>query len=198
MLFRSTIDVIYNRAGVEHNIKVALGDSSEGGYFGASLGQRDLIKATWSAPIVGVATTAQFTWLTLTSLGDMVSNLASGLVLQLNPDSSVRQQASADLKSVGDGVSGPVGILGTIFPAAQQAGLTQLVFLTAIISLSLAVMNVLPIPALDGGRWFTIVAFKLFKKKLTKKREEKIQTIGFSILMGLTLLVTIVDVSKLF
>ncbi len=193
-----TIDVIYNRAGVEHNIKVALGDSSEGGYFGASLGQRDLIKATWSAPIVGVATTAQFTWLTLTSLGDMVSNLASGLVLQLNPDSSVRQQASADLKSVGDGVSGPVGILGTIFPAAQQAGLTQLVFLTAIISLSLAVMNVLPIPALDGGRWFTIVAFKLFKKKLTKKREEKIQTIGFSILMGLTLLVTIVDVSKLF
>ncbi len=192
------VEVIYNRAGAENIVKVALGDSADGGYFGASLGQRDLIKSTWSAPIVGVATTAQFTWLTLTSLGDMVVNLSNGLISQLNPDAGVRQQASAELKSVSDGVAGPIGILGTIFPAAQQAGLTQLVFLTAIISLSLAVMNVLPIPALDGGRWFTIVAFKLFKKKLTKKREEKIQTIGFSILMGLTLLVTIADVAKLF
>ena len=128
----------------------------------------------------------------------MVVNLSNGLISQLNPDAGVRQQASAELKSVSDGVAGPIGILGTIFPAAQQAGLTQLVFLTAIISLSLAVMNILPIPALDGGRWFTIVVFKLSKKKLTKEREQKIQTVGFSLLMGLTLLVTIVDVAKLF
>ncbi len=193
-----TIEVVYNHAGVEKSIQVTLGTGENGGYFGASLGQRDLIKSTWSAPIVGVATTAQFTWLTLTSLGDMVVNLSNGLISQLNPDAGVRQQASAELKSVSDGVAGPIGILGTIFPAAQQAGLTQLVFLTAIISLSLAVMNILPIPALDGGRWFTIVVFKLSKKKLTKEREQKIQTVGFSLLMGLTLLVTIVDVAKLF
>jgi regulator of sigma E protease len=59
-------------------------------------------------------------------------------------------------------------------------------------------MNILPIPALDGGRWFLLVLFRLLKKKLTKEREEKIQTIGFSILMGLIVLVTIADVAKFF
>jgi regulator of sigma E protease len=115
----------------------------------------------------------------------------------LSSSASVREQASSDLKSVGDSVAGPVGILGTIFPAAQKAGLTQLIFLTAIISLSLAVMNILPIPALDGGRWFTMAIFRLTKKNLTKEREEKIQAVGFYILMGLVILVTLADVSKL-
>lgn len=192
------VEVIYNRKGVEYNIQVNLGKDAKTGIFGASLGQRELIKSTWSAPFVGVATTTQFTWVTFQGLCDLVGNLVNGLVLQLSPNASVREQASLDLKEAGDGVAGPIGILGTIFPAAQQAGLTQLVFLTAIISLSLAVMNILPIPALDGGRWFTTAAFRLFKKDLTKEREEKIQTVGFSILMGLVILVTFVDVAKLF
>jgi regulator of sigma E protease len=59
-------------------------------------------------------------------------------------------------------------------------------------------MNILPIPALDGGRWFTMTMFRLLKKKLTKDREEKIQQVGFSILMGLVILVTLADVAKLF
>jgi regulator of sigma E protease len=95
-------------------------------------------------------------------------------------------------------VAGPIGILGTIFPAAEQAGLTQLIFLTAIVSLTLAVMNALPIPALDGGRWFTMALFRLLKKPLTKEIEEKIQTVGFMVLMGLIIVVTVADVGKLF
>ena len=191
-----SVEVVYSRNGIEHSVKVDLGKDATGGIFGAGLGQRDLIKATWSAPIVGVATTAQFTGATIQGLGSMIGNLFNGLVLQFN--SNTKDQASADLKTVGDSVAGPIGILGTIFPAAQQAGLTQLVFLTAIISLSLAIMNVLPIPALDGGRWFTLLIFRLAKKDLTKEREENIQAIGFYMLMGLTILVTITDVTKLF
>jgi regulator of sigma E protease len=191
------ITVTYDRAGTEHNVKVTLGTDAKTGIFGAGLGQSELIKSTWSAPIVGVATTAQFTWVTFQGICNLFSNLASGLVSQLSSSASVREQASSDLKSVGDSVAGPVGILGTIFPAAQKAGLTQLIFLTAIISLSLAVMNILPIPALDGGRWFTMAIFRLTKKNLTKEREEKIQAVGFYILMGLVILVTLADVSKL-
>ena len=59
-------------------------------------------------------------------------------------------------------------------------------------------MNALPIPALDGGRWFTMALFRLLKKPLTKEIEEKIQTVGFMILMGLIVVVTIADVGKLF
>lgn len=193
-----TVTVVYSRNNTKQSVDVKLNKRVGFEFFGAGFGQRELIKSTWSAPIVGVGTTAQFTWVTLQGVGNLVGGLVHGLVLQLSPDSSVRVKASAELKTVSDSVAGPVGIVGTIFPAAEQAGLVQLIFLTAIISLSLAVMNVLPIPALDGGRWATMVVFRSLKKKLTKEREEKIQTIGFSILMGLVILVTIADVAKLF
>jgi regulator of sigma E protease len=58
-------------------------------------------------------------------------------------------------------------------------------------------MNALPIPALDGGRWFTMAVFRILKKPLTKEREESIQTVGFMVLMVLIIVVTIADVGKL-
>jgi len=192
------IEVIYVRGGTESVVTLTLRSDKIGSVFGAGLGQREVTKATWSAPIVGVVSTGQFTWATLEGLGNLVSNLAKGIVLQLSPDQATRTEANQNLKTVGESVAGPIGILGTIFPQAERAGPTQLVFLTAIISLTLAVMNVLPIPALDGGRWFVMALFRLTKKVLTKEREEKIQTVGFLTLMGLVVLVTIADVTKLF
>jgi regulator of sigma E protease len=193
-----TVPVVYERNGAKKTVTLTLLSNKTGPVFGAALGQRQVIRATWSAPIVGVVETGQFTWLTLQGIGTIISNLATGLVSELSPSAAVRHTGSTQLGAVGDSVSGPIGILGTIFPQAEQAGPTQLVFLTAIISLSLAVMNVLPIPALDGGRWYTMALFKLFKKRLTKEREEKIQAVGFFILMGLIVLITIGDVTKLF
>lgn len=194
------VEIIYARDGVEYTTSATLrAENSDGaGFLGVGSGQREEIHATWSAPLVGVVTTAQFTLVTLQGLGDLVANLVTGVVLQFSPDQAARETAQANLETAGNSVAGPIGILGTIFPAAEQAGLTQLIFLTAIISLTLAVMNVLPIPALDGGRWFVTALFKLAKKPLTKEREERIQSIGFMVLMGLIVVVTIADVGKLF
>lgn len=177
-----SVEVAYSRDGVRNLVNLELGNKDEDGYIiGAGLGQGEFIKATWSAPIVGVVTTAQYTWLTLAGVGNLIANLMT-----------------VNMQSVGDSVSGPVGILGSIFPSAIEGGLTQLVFLTAIVSLSLAVMNILPLPALDGGRWFITTIYKLAKKTLTKEREEKIQAAGFYFLMGLVVLVTINDIVRLF
>ncbi|MNH50426.1 Regulator of sigma-W protease RasP [compost metagenome] len=194
------VEIVYSRKGVEQTAKVALRPDNDDkkGYLGVSSGQREQIKASWSAPIVGVVTTGQFTLVTLQGLGDLIVNLGKGLALQFSPDSSTRDEAGRSLEAAGNSVAGPVGILGTIFPQAQQAGPTQLLFLTAIISLTLAVMNILPIPALDGGRWFTMAIFRLLKKPLTKEREERIQTAGFLVLMLLIIVVTFRDVTKLF
>jgi regulator of sigma E protease len=191
-----SVEIIYARGGVESkkNVKLANNDKAN---FGASLSQQERIKATWSAPVVGVATTGQFTWVTLQGLGDVIANFAKGLVSQLSPDTSVRQEGSKQLDTVSASVAGPIGILGVIFPSAAKAGPTELLFLTAIISLTLAVMNVLPIPALDGGRWFLMTLYRLRKKELTKEKEEKIVGISFMILIGLIVLVTIADVGKL-
>lgn len=195
-----TVEIIYTRGGEEKSVQVALrGDNKDQqGYLGVGSGQREQIQATWSAPIVGIVTTGQFTLVTLQGLGDLLVNLLSGIIFQFSPDEGARQQAHRDLNAASSGVAGPVGILGTIFPAAEQAGLTQLVFLTAIVSLTLAVMNALPIPALDGGRWFLMFLYKIRKKTLTKEREEKVQGTGFLILMALVIIITIADVSKLF
>ncbi len=192
-----TVDIIYSRGGVESTTSVTLRSENNQGYLGVASGQREEIRTSWSAPVVGVMTAGQFTLATLQGLGNVIVNLVSGLVLQFSADSSIRTQAHQDLQTVSSSVAGPVGILGTIFPAAEQAGPIQLIFLTALISLTLAVMNVLPIPALDGGRWFTMAIFRLLKKPLTKEREERIQGTGFLILMLLVVVITVADVAKL-
>lgn len=190
------VEVIYDRGGSEASARIHL---KEGGgiVFGASLVQPSETRSTWSAPIVGVATTGQLTWETLKGLGQLVGNLVNGVVLQLTGNDHAKKMASEELAAASDSVAGPVGILGVIFPAAQQAGLTQLTMLVAIISIALAVMNILPIPALDGGRWFTMAVFRALRKPLTKEREEKIQAIGFTTLMVLVVLVTVADVGKI-
>jgi regulator of sigma E protease len=71
-------------------------------------------------------------------------------------------------------------------------------FIIAIISLTLAIMNIRPIPALDGGRlWLTLLMHGI-KKPLTQEREELINGLGFAFLMSLIVLITVVDVKRFF
>jgi regulator of sigma E protease len=100
-------------------------------------------------------------------------------------------------QEAGNNVAGPVGIV-SIMQQNSSLGLPPVLFLIGIISLTLAVMNALPIPALDGGRLFVTLLFKVLKKRLTKEREEAIQTTGFAVLMLLVLVITIVDVRRFF
>ena len=153
--------------------------------------------STWSAPVVGAGLTLQLTGETFKGVGVMIWNLISGIGSQFSPDSSIRESGQAAISSVGDSVSGPVGIIGVLFPAFTAAGPTNLAFLTALISVSLACMNVLPIPALDGGRWLLITIYKLRKKKLTKETEEKIVTRAFVVLLALIFIVTILDIIRI-
>lgn len=193
-----TVEVIYSRQNIEGTAKLTLraNNDDKKGYLGASPSQLAVIKSSWSAPIVGVGLTAQMSWVTIQGLGNLVSNAVHGLVLKLSPSSDDQQVANSKLASLGDSVAGPIGIFGIIFPAAEKAGLTHVVMLAAIISLTLAVMNILPIPALDGGRWFVTAVFRVLKKPLNKDLEEKIHGTGFMVLMALVLLVTIADIGK--
>ena len=192
-----TVSLEYKHDGELIKKDVTLRDGSDGGYLGVSVGQSETFRATWSAPIVGVVNTGQFMWWTLSGLGDLLVNFASGLTGMLSFDASTRENAQVNLSKAGDSVSGPVGILGVIFPNAMMNGLTQLVFISGIISLTLAIMNLLPIPGLDGGRWLLTIIFRVIKKPLTEELEAKINGIGMTFLFSLIILITIVDVSKL-
>lgn len=187
--------VTVDRDGVQKNITVS--PTSE--LLGVGISEyraRELRYSTWSAPIVGIGATVQFTGLTLQGIGDMVVKLATGLVDKFNANESVRTAGGKKLDEVSQSVTGPLGILAVIFPQAGQGGVTAVVFLAALISLSLAVMNILPIPALDGGRWAVMTWYRVRNKVLTQEREEKIQTIGIITLLVLMILVTIADIGK--
>lgn len=194
-----TVELVYRHDGRDVTTQVTLNAEDEGkGFLGVGPGQGTTLRSTWSAPIVGVVTTAQLSGETLRNLGDIAGKFFGGLASQLNFNQSVRQEGSEQLGQLSQGVAGPIGILGVLFPAAREAGTVSLLTVTAVISLTLAIMNILPIPALDGGRFFLMTLFRFMRKPLTKEREEKINTIGFMALMGLVVLVTISDVSKLF
>lgn len=195
------IEVAYKRDGETKTAKVALRSDSDKkenqGYLGASLGQRESLRATWSAPIVGVGLTAQMTVMTFQGLGDTLSRFATGLVQKVNPSKDSQAQADKNLAQAGDSVAGPVGLLGSILPRLVEAGPAYVVLIAAVISLSLAVINALPIPALDGGRWFLTALYRILRRPLTAEREEAVNGIGFMILMGLFVLITVADVGKI-
>ena len=153
--------------------------SATQGYAGISPYEQITKRSTWSAPIVGIGLTGQLTWETVQGLGTTISELAQRQY----------QQASQN-------VAGPVGIF-SILKSSSDIGLKPVLFLIGIISLTLAVMNVLPIPALDGGRLFVTLIFRALKRPLSKEREESIQAAGFVALMLLVVLVTVVDIGRL-
>ena len=154
--------------------------------------------STWSAPLVGAGLTLQLTGETFKGVGQLIGNLFSGVFKQLSFNDQAREEGREALSEASDSVSGPVGIIGQIFPMFASAGATNVAFLAAVISISLACMNVLPIPALDGGRWLLIAIYKLRKKPLSKETEEKIVSRAFMVLLGLIVVITIIDVTRFF
>lgn len=100
-------------------------------------------------------------------------------------------------KASGDEVSGPVGIVRVIGDVAQ-IGILPLVKLLGMLSLSLGIFNLLPIPALDGGRLIFILIEMVRRKPLPPEKEGLVHAIGFVFLILLIVFVTYRDIVKLF
>lgn len=103
-------------------------------------------------------------------------------------------------------LSGPVGIVGIINDVgssaeSRSAALSNIAYICAFIAINLAVMNMLPIPALDGGRIFfmlvTLAIEKISRKRVNPKYEGYIHVAGFVLLMGLMAFVLFNDILKL-
>lgn len=174
-----TVEITYIEQGNELTQPVKLRDDTEKGALGIAPGDSSLVRSTWSAPIVGVGTTIQFTTETFKGLLSAVGNLFSG-----------------NGAKAAESVAGPVGIVVLLKSLADQ-GFIFVLFLIAVISLTLAVMNSLPIPALDGGRLFVMALFKVLKKPLSKELEEKIHGTGMLVLLILIALITVIDIRRL-
>jgi len=100
-----------------------------------------------------------------------------------------------------EAVSGPVGIteaVSEIVSETKSFGILPLLRMIALISINLGVVNLLPLPALDGGRIVFVVWEMIFRKPISRRIEARIHAIGLFILLGFSVLVTFFDIKKLF
>lgn len=176
------VTITYERGGSERTATAQLrGDGAEGGaHLGLSPAEFTLRQSTWSAPIVALGLIKQFTILTFQGLGQAVSAVFEG-----NGQKAAEQ------------VAGPVGIVA-VLKEGSLLGYQFVLLIIAIISLSLAIINVLPIPALDGGRFYMMGLTRLFGRKLSHSMEERIVGTSFIFLLLLIVLITVVDVRRIF
>ncbi|MDO8624009.1 MAG: site-2 protease family protein [bacterium] len=99
---------------------------------------------------------------------------------------------SADLSQV----TGPVGIAGAV-GAAAQSGWQSLLSLTALISVNLALINLIPIPALDGGRLLFVIIEAIIRRPIKPIVAQTVNAAGFAFLILLMVVVTLHDVYKI-
>ncbi len=112
---------------------------------------------------------------------------------------TIAKLISGDFSSASSSVAGPVGIANvsnSILSNGWDAVIPYIWFV-GVISLTLAIFNVLPIPALDGGRLFFLLIEALTRKKVKAEVERIIHSVGFAVLLFLAALITFSDVSKL-
>ncbi len=167
-------------------------------YLGVSVGQYDsgftTVRYTWAAPIVALGTTKQVFYLTFKGLGTAIKGLGGIIAGATTNNQIARKNAQT---SASNQLVGPVGIF-VILRDGSAAGIYFMLFILAIISLTLAIMNVLPIPALDGGRFWLTLFTRGIKKPLSPKREELVNAIGMLLLLTLLAVVTYLDIKRFF
>ena len=186
---REPIDLVVLRDGEKvafHNLAVGTFSDSEGKpYEGYGFYRSSRVKEAT------LGTKLQYTWYNAI---DFVRTVWFSLQMLLNGGAGV-----SDL-------NGPVGIVSTINQVGTQSAsiadaLANIVYFGAFISVNLSVMNLLPIPALDGGHiLFLMVSTaseKLFGKKIPMKYEAAINMVFLALLMALMLFVTFNDVMRL-
>jgi regulator of sigma E protease len=166
------------------------------GYLGVATnaegGQLTVLRSTWAAPIVAVGFTKQVTVLTFEGLGKAIGGLGSYFSGLTTHNRVARKHG---LSQATNEVGGPIAIV-ILLREGSAIGWTCMVEIIAIISLTLAIMNVLPIPALDGGRFWITLFTHAIHRPLSARREELINASGFVFLLLLIMLVTINDLLR--
>ncbi|MDD5039849.1 MAG: RIP metalloprotease RseP [Patescibacteria group bacterium] len=147
------------------------------GRIGVGLATTGLVKFPWySALWMGAKTTVIMTWKILEAFYWMLHDLI------------INKQVVAD-------IAGPVGI-AVMTGRFVDLGFIYVLQFAALISINLAIINFLPLPALDGGRFIFLIIEKIRGKRINQRIEATVHNIGFFLIVGLLLVVTVHDVSQ--
>lgn len=174
-------------------VEASLNTGNPKGHLGVTPTELQVRRSTWSAPIVALGFTKQLVELTFKGLGSALSGLGSIIAGAVTGNDEAR---SAGHTKATEQIGGPVAI-GAILWGSGTLGILFVLMIIAIISLTLALINALPIPALDGGRLSLILFSRLvLGRPLSRSTEERIVGASMAVILGLFVLITIVDVRR--
>jgi len=131
--------------------------------------------------------------------------LGAGQVIPAAWDSCVQAStaildALGKLVTTGEGAqdtAGPVGVISLVAEQTRQGGLEIFLYLGVIISINLGLMNLLPIPGLDGSRLVFMLVEMIRRKPINRKIESTVHLVGYALLFGLMIFFTFKDVGRL-
>ncbi len=174
-----TFEITRGTEIVEIEVTPAEGIINDKPAIGISMDSGELIKVPWYRALYdGLLTTFRATVLTAVGLFQFLVSAVQG---------------TADFKQV----AGPVGIIGMV-GNASASGLSYLFFFTAIISINLAIINILPFPALDGGRLLFVGIESIIRRNISPKVMNTFNAVGFMLLILLMIVITYHDIAKMF
>jgi regulator of sigma E protease len=162
------------------------------GHLGVDPTELVLRRSTWSAPVVGAGLMWQLTSLTFEALGHVFGGLGSIFAGAVTNNHVARSHGQSEAANQ---LGGPIAIF-FVLKDGSILGWNFMLFAIALISLTLAIMNILPIPALDGGRLWLTLGARALRKPLTAKTEEAVNAAGFVIIIVLVILISVVDVRR--
>lgn len=174
-----TVVIKRNKETLEKNVVPRINPPAEQGALGVSLALTGVVSYPWHEAV----------WRGVYDAVILTINTVIGY-LALFKTLLLKGRLIAD-------VSGPIGI-ATLTGQAARVGIIYLMQFTAMISVNLAVLNIIPFPALDGGRALLIIIEKLKGSPLNKKAEQMVNTVGFALLVALMVYVTAKDIVRFF
>ena len=163
------LNIKVQRKDTELNIKTTLKENDRKKIIGiVPVSEKNIVKAIANGPSA--------TW-------NMAKSMYSGLYSLITGKVSAKE------------LSGPVGIVYLINKGISR-GFATVLYLTSLISLNLAIINMLPLPALDGGRLLMVIIRRLTGKAISSKVEGVIHAVGLGLLLLLTIYVTWNDIVR--
>lgn len=177
------IDLIIDRDGEIKSVKIQVrNEAPEGqGLLGIVISNTEMEKIRWYRidKSIGAGFREAYYW------GEIIFRGVTGMIGGL-----LRGEVPKD-------VSGPIGMFQATSSIRNNQGLLAVIHFFGVISVNLAVVNILPFPALDGGRIIFVIYELIFRKKANQRLEMIVNNIGMMILLSLVLLITVGDVVKL-
>lgn len=169
--------------GTQRNLLVEVRENPpEGeGSMGIAISNTEMVKVPWYRFYEGIAAGFKEAYFWGKIIGGGVVSMIGGLFVGQVPKD----------------VSGPIGMFQATSAIEKSQGLLAVIHFFGVVSVNLAIVNVLPFPALDGGRIWFVVYEMITKKKANQKVEMIVNNIGMLVLLGLILVITIGDIMRI-